>query len=268
MNPPAPLRVIIVEDIISFREDLEKFLHQQPEFTLLGACATVYEALIMIRNTKPDLLLLDIELPDGTGFDILEQMGPVRPKVIFLTAQKYALRAIRCGAIDYLLKPYNEDELRDALQKVLNAQPLLEEQIKITLESYRKKKQDQLALSSQQIVQIVEVKDICYLQSDSGYTTIFLNGGKKVVTTKILKYYVDLLPEKSFLHVHQSYLVNEFYIARYHKKDGLLYLKDSTEIPVSYRKKELIHRHFKMLLKAPKKVFDHLLEMAQRSKKL
>jgi two-component system, LytTR family, response regulator len=117
-------------------------------------------------------------------------------------------------------------------------------------------------------VQIVKVKDICYLQGDSGYTTVFLNGGKKVVTTKILKDYEELLPDKSFLRVHQSYLVNEFYIDRYYKKDGLLYLKDSTAIPVSRRKKELIDRHFKMLLKAPKKVFDHLIEMAQRSKKL
>jgi two-component system LytT family response regulator len=153
MNPPAPFRVIIVEDLPGIRQDVEKFIQQQPEFTLIGACGTVYEALIMIRTSKPDLLLLDIRLPDGTGFDILEKMGPVRPKVIFLTAhQEYAIRAIRCGTMDYLLKPFNSDELRDALQRVLNAQPLLEEQITITLQSFRKNKlQDQLALSSQQI---------------------------------------------------------------------------------------------------------------------
>ena len=249
MNLTAPLRVIIVEDMPGLREDMEASLQQYPEFTLIGSCGTVYEALVLIHATKPDLLLLDIQLPDGTGFDILEQMRPVRPKVIFLTAhQEYAIRAIRCGAIDYLLKPIDPNELRDALQRVTHAQPLLEEQITITLQSFRKNKlQDQLALCSQQFVQIVEVKDICYLQGDSGYTAVFLNGGKKVVTSKILKYYQELLPDKYFLRVHQSYLVNEFYIDRYHKKGGLLYLKDSTEIPVSYRKKETIDRYFKWL---------------------
>lgn len=248
MNLAAPLRVIIVEDQIAFRQDLEGFLLQQPGFIVIGACGTVHDAIVLIHTTKPDLLLLDIGLPDGTGFDILEQITP-QLKVIFMTAHhEYAIRAIRYGAIDYLLKPLDENELTEALQRAISAQPLLQEQIAITLHSFRKKKlQDHIALRSQQFVQIVALKEISYLQGDNGYTTVFLHGGKKVVTTKRLKDYEELLSGTSFLRIHQSYLINDQYIYRYHPKDGILYLKDGTQIPVSSRKKEIIDQYFKTL---------------------
>jgi len=249
MNPPAPFRVIIVEDQTLLRQNLEYLLAQQPGFTLIGSCGTVYEAVIMIQTTKPDLLLLDIGLPDGTGFDILEHMPPARPKVIFLTAHsEHAIRAMRYGAIDYLLKPLDLDEFSDALQRVTHAQPLLEEQITIALQSFRiNKQEDSIAFRSHVSVQIVRVKDICYLQADNGCTTVFLNGGNKVVTTKRLKDYEELLPGASFLRIHHSYLINASYIARFHLKEGLLHLKDGTEIPVSVRKKEILDHYFKTL---------------------
>ncbi|HEX6426189.1 MAG TPA: LytTR family DNA-binding domain-containing protein [Niastella sp.] len=252
MNPTPPLRIIIVEDQTLLRQRLEDLLQQQPGFTVIGTCGSVHEAIVLINTTKPDLLLLDIGLPDGTGFDILEQIPPAQSKVIFLTAHnEYAIRAIRYGAIDYLLKPLNENELREALQRVISAQPLLQEQISITLQSFRKKKlQDHLALRSQQFVEIVELKDISYLHVDNGITTVFLHGGKKVVTTRPLKEYEELLSGGSFLRTHQSYLVNERYIHRYHHKEGYLYMKDGTQIPVSARKKETIVTYFKSLFKS------------------
>jgi two-component system, LytTR family, response regulator len=252
MNPTPPLKIIIVEDQNAIRRDLEYLLRQQPGVTVIGACGTVHEAIVLINTTKPDLLLLDINLPDGTGFDILEQMPPAQSKVIFLTAhQEYAIRAIRYGAIDYLLKPLIENELREALQRVTSAQPLLQEQIDITLQSFRKNKlQDHLALRSQQFVQIVELKEICYIQGDNGYTTVFLHDGKKMVTTRRLKEYEELLSGGFFLRVHQSFLVNERYIHRYHHKEKCLYMKDGTQIPVSDRKKETIVTFFKSLFKS------------------
>lgn len=247
MLPTPPLKVIIVEDQTLLRLDLEDLLQQQPGFTVIGSCGTVHEAIVLIHATKPDLLLLDIGLPDGTGFDILEQMAPVRAKVIFLTAHnEYAIRAFRYGAIDYLLKPLVEEELSEALQRVISAHPLLQEQIDITLQSYRNKKlQDHLVLHSHQFVKIVAFEEISYLQSDSGYTTVFLNSGAKVVTTRILKDYEELLPGNSFLRPHQSYLVNKLHIDRYHPKEGAMYLKDGTEIPVSRLKKEIVDTYFK-----------------------
>ncbi|WP_205511526.1 LytR/AlgR family response regulator transcription factor [Longitalea arenae] len=248
MNPGPPLRIVIVEDQTALRLDIENFLAQQAGFIVIGSCATVHDAIVLIHSTKPDLLLLDIGLPDGTGFDILEQI-PAQMKVIFLTAHhEYAIRAIRYGAIDYLLKPLSEEELKEALQRVISAQPLLQEQIAITLHTFKKNKlQDHIALRSQQFVEIVAVKEICYLQGDNGYTTVFLNGGMKVVTTRNLKDYEELLSGTSFLRTHQSYLINELYIRRYHPKEGILYLKDGTQIPVSLRKKEMVDKYFKWL---------------------
>ena len=215
MNLTTPLRVIIVEDMISIRQDLEAFLQQQPHFIIIGACGTVSDAIALVHNTKPDLLLLDIQLPDGTGFDILEQI-PEKVKVIFLTAHsQYAIQAFRYGAIDYLLKPFNELELMEALQKVSDAQPLLREQIAITLHSFRKKKlQEYIALRCQQFVKIVKLKEITYFEADNQYTTVFLHTGNKVVTARAIKEYDELLSDTFFLRTHQSYLINEHYIDR------------------------------------------------------
>jgi two-component system, LytTR family, response regulator len=248
MNLTTPIRVIIVEDMIAVRHGIEDFLQQQPGFIVIGACGTVHDAIVLIHNTKPDLLLLDIGLPDGTGFDILEQI-PAPTKVIFLTAHhEFAIKAIRYGAIDYLLKPLNEQELSEALQRVISAQPLLQEQIAITLHSFRKNKlQDHIALRSQQFVDIVELKEIIYFQGENGCTTVFLSGGRKLVTTRILKEYEELLPDTLFLRTHQSYLINELYIKRYRPKEGILFLKDGTQIPVSFRKREKVDKYFKKL---------------------
>jgi two-component system LytT family response regulator len=102
-------------------------------------------------------------------------------------------------------------------------------------------------LRSHRSVDIVQLKEILYLQVDNGCTTVFLTGGKKVVTTKTLKDYEELLPGTSFLRTHQSYMVNELYIDRYHPKQGILHLKDGKQIPVSFRKRELVDKYFKTL---------------------
>lgn len=247
MNQSAPLRVIIIEDQIAIRKDIEDFLRQQPAFNVIGTCGSVHDAIILMHNTKPDLLLLDIGLSDGTGFDILEQL-PSQTKVIFLTAhQEYILRALRCGAIDYLLKPLDEKELREALQRALISQPVSQDQITIALQSFRNKVPGSISLRSGEFTKSVALKDIKYLRGDNGCTTVFLNDGKKILTTKTVKYYEETLPGTSFLRPHQSYLINVFFIDRYHPKEYLLYLKDGTEIPVSFRKKEMIDLYFKTL---------------------
>jgi two-component system LytT family response regulator len=244
----ALLSVIIVEDMNSIRQDLEAFLQQQPGFIVTGVCGTVSTAIELVNTTKPDLLLLDIGLPDGNGFDILEQIT-AQVKVIFLTAHsQYAIQAFRYGAIDYLLKPFNELELMEALQRVIDAQPLLREQIDISLHSFRGKKvQERIALRIQQFVKIVKLKDITYFEANNQYTTVFLNTGDKVVVARAIKEYDELLADTFFLRTHQSYLVNELYIDRYYPQEGIIYLNDATEIPVSSRKKEMIDQYLKKL---------------------
>lgn len=248
MNLTTPLRVIIVEDHIALRHDIEESFRQQTGFIVTGACGTVNDAIVLMNTTRPDLLVLDIELPDGTGFDILEQL-PEKTKVIFLTAHdEFAIKAIRYGALDYLLKPFNREELTEVLQRIIDTQPLLQEQIDITVNSFKENKLvDYIALRSRQSVKIVAVKDIAYIQGDNGYTTFFLHGGTREVTSKRLKDYEELFPDASFLRTHQSYLVNKQYIDLYSSKDGILWLKDGTRVPVSDGKKKMVNKYLKTL---------------------
>lgn len=241
MTLSSLVRVVIVEDQPVIRNDILSLTQKQPGFIVVGSCGSVHDALILIPSTNPDLLLLDITLTDGNGFDILQKLSPVTFKVIFLTADnKYAIKAIKYGALDYLLKPIDEDEFKSALDKVLQSYPVKQEQVTIAQQQLENNTpHDRLVLRSQQYLQIVSFAEIIYCQSDSGYTTFHLADGRQVLTSKYIKEYEELLPANIFLRPHQSYVVNSRYIDRYHK-DGYLILKDSTQIPVSSRRKDAV----------------------------
>lgn len=245
MNFQRVIRVGIVEDQTAIREDLQARLHEYPEVVVVGSAEKVSEALVVIPAIQPDLLFLDVSLPDGSGFDILEKLKPLTFKIVFLTAyQEHALKAIKFGALDYLLKPLNTDELKLAIDKVRLSQPIIPEQIDIAHHQYHTNDTDRLVIHSQQYFQIVNLMDILFCHGDVGYTTFHLQTGKKVVASKHLKEYEDLLPANLFLRTHQSYLVNSKFIEKYHKK-GYLVLKDGSEIPVSSRRKEFVSSFFK-----------------------
>jgi two-component system LytT family response regulator len=235
------IRVVIIDDEPAIRKDTQALLQQQPGFIVAATCGSVQEAKILIPATQPDLLLLDIELQDGTGFDILQQLdSPCR--VIFVTAyHDYAIRAIKYGALDYLLKPLDEEELKAALDKVRRTapEPLQQEQLMLAKQSFQQGgMQNRIVLRSQQYLQIVPFEEIIYCQSDAGYTTFFLSDQRKIVVSKSIKEYEELLPNW-FIRPHQSYLVNHHFIDRYHK-DGYLVLRNGAEIPVATRRKEII----------------------------
>ncbi len=158
------------------------------------------------------------------------------------------LSAIRYGAIDYLLKPLDENELKEALQRVIGAQPLLQEQIAITLHSFRKNKpQDHIALRSQQLVQIVALKEIKYLQGIAAILMFSDMAERRCSPPKPLRITRNYWPAPPSCAPTSPILSIEFYIDSYHSKEGMLYLKDGTQIPVSFRKKEMMDRYFKTL---------------------
>lgn len=235
------IRVMIIDDEPAIRKDTQSLLQQQPDFVVVAACGSVQEANIIIPATQPDLLLLDIQLLDGTGFDILQSLqSPC--KVIFITAyHDYALKAIKYGALDYLLKPLDEEELKAALEKVRQSgisQPL-PDQIAIARQSFQQGGlHNRIVLRSQQYLKVVPFEEIIYCHSDTGYTTFFLTGDRKIVVSKSIKEYEELLPAY-FMRPHQSYLVNHHFIDTYHK-DGYLVLRNNTEIPVSTRRKDFV----------------------------
>jgi len=232
------VRVVIVEDQPTIRKDVQLLMEKQDGFIVVGTCGSVKEARTIIPATQPDLLLLDVSLDDGTGFEILQEHSSTPFKVIFLTAYPdHAIQAIKYGALDYLLKPVDRLELEQALAKVLHMQPIQPDQIARAQQIFTKNKH--IVLRSADYLKIVELEKVVYCMSDSGYTTFFLSDGKKIMTSKYMKEYEELLLSSSFLRTHQSYMVNFQFIDRYHK-EGYLILKDGTEIPVAARRKDQI----------------------------
>jgi two-component system LytT family response regulator len=239
----SAIRVVIVEDQPNILTDIQFLVEQQTGFVVTATCGTVREAKILIAQTKPDLLLLDVDLPDGTGFDILQEASN-EFKVIFLTGhEQHAIRAIKCGALDYLLKPIDETEFSQALSKVAGHLPAKPEQLKIAKHYHQKQVGNRLVLRSQNVLQVVEISEIVYCHSDSGYTTFHLSDGKKHVVSNILKDYEDILTEPMFLRPHQSYLINTNYIDRY-SKDGIIHLKNGQPIPVAGRRRDAVMEFF------------------------
>lgn len=238
----SPVRVVIVEDQPNIRADIQYLVERQNGFTISGACGTVREARKLIHSSKADLLLLDINLPDGSGFDILKDV-PGEFKVIFLTAfEEHAIKAIKFGALDYLLKPINEKEFSEALSKASHFLSTKKEQLHIASGYHYEGVRNRLVLRSQDYLQIIEISQIVYCNSNAGYTTFHLNDGRKLTVSKILKDYEDILTEPAFLRPHQSYLINSNYIDGY-SKEGI-HLKGGEQIPVSNRRKDVIMEFF------------------------
>lgn len=244
------IRTLIIEDEPAVRKEIEWLIKQQNEFNLLGSATSVAESLVLIKATNPELILMDIQLTDGTAFDILNQLEEINFKIIFITAYNhFAVKAIKFGAMDYLLKPLDESELQSALNKIINegANGISKQQQQLSILKSQSGNNEsdlesRLVLHTLEFLQVLQLKEIIYCQSEGGYTNFFLSEGRKIMISKPLKFYDELLPEKWFLRPHQSYLVNVLYVDKF-LKSGTIILKDKTEIPVSGRRKEYILQH-------------------------
>lgn len=239
------IRTAVIEDNFRLQQEIVEMVNKVPGFIVDGSADGVATGISLLNQKHPDLLLLDIALQDGTAFDILEATIYLNYKIIFLTAfEQYAIKAIKYGALDYLIKPLNESEFSDALRKVAREHSY-KEQVSIALEAYTQNKQNaRLVLRTTDHFQIISLDEIIYCHSDNGYTTFHLIGNRSVLTSKYLKEYEDVLPPNIFIRPHQSYFVNKAFIEFYHP-DGWLTLKDKTIIPVAHRKRELIMEFIK-----------------------
>jgi len=244
-NGPV-IRAFIVEDEPESITYLLSLLKSYHDVQVVGTSRSLEEARVIIPSVHPDLLLLDIELSDGNSFELLAQLDYNRFQMLFVTAyDQFAIRAIKFGALDYILKPVVSEELGEAIDKVRRHRPMHDQttaQLSVTGEQFRNDHPpDRIILRSQGYFQVVPFEQILYCHSDNGYTTFFFTDGRKVVVSKSLSYYEDLLPESVFLRTHQSFVVNQRYIDKYHK-DGILVMRGGDEIPVSKRKRDEIIR--------------------------
>ncbi len=204
----------------------------------------VKSGIFVIKKNNPDIVFLDVEMPDGTGFDLLKNLSTHNFKLIFITAhQEYAINAIKFSALDYLLKPLDDDEICLAIKTAVNKIKKDEEQLKIKtfIENHENNNQQKIVLKTSNNVFVLTVSDIIRCESDNNYTVFYTNNNEKIMVSQTLKQYDNMLAKYNFIRIHKSHLVNTKYIKQYSKKNaGYLLLADNTKVPVSVRKRDIV----------------------------
>lgn len=244
--PIEKIRSMIVDDDESNITNLQLLLNAYcPIVNIVGTATSVKTGIVDITNLKPDLLFLDVEIKNSTGFDLLAQLENKKFNVIFVTAfHQYAIKALRFSAIDYLLKPIVIEELENAVNKVhekMNGVNHFKE-LENLMNNLRKgvSTSQRLALPMNGFVDFVAVSDIYRCVGESSYTSFYFKDGSTKVVSKTLKEYEELLTEYNFLRVHKSHLVNMSYVKSFVKRDAHLIMDDGTTITVSTIKKNEI----------------------------
>ncbi|MDH5474353.1 MAG: LytTR family DNA-binding domain-containing protein [Cyclobacteriaceae bacterium] len=238
------INAIVIDDERKGRNLLANVISKYcPEVEVIGEAENIKKAYEVINNTHPDLVFLDIEMPNGNGFDLLKKFSDINFDIIFTTAyDHYAIKAIKYSALDYLLKPIDIDDLQVAVKKVVrkrNKPTNINESIEVLLSSLNGKKiTNKIGIPDHEGVSLVEIKDIIRCQSSSNYTIIYLSDGSKITSTRTLKEYDHLFNGMPFMRVHNSNLINLHHIKRFVKGDGgYVILSDDSEVEVSRRRK-------------------------------
>lgn len=237
------IRAIIIDDEQDARDGLqfivEKFC---PEVSIIALCETPEIGIEKIKELQPNLVFLDVQMPRLTGFDLLEKMEVINFEIIFVTAfDKYAIKAIKFSALDYLLKPVEVDELVSAIQKIKEKQHNKTTHFKSLLTNVKQnsEKLERLAIPSDNEIILQKVTDIVYCEADSNYTILHLVDEKKITVSKTLKEFENILPETDFCRIHHSTLVNLVHVTKYVKGDGgYVLVTGRRHLDVSRRKKD------------------------------
>ena len=245
------MKAALIEDNPSVKRTLIQLIKDYcPEVSIIGEAGNVKEGIQLLSNLKTDIVFLDVEMPDGTGFDILKGLKDIDFQVIFTTShEKYAIKAIKYSAIDFLLKPVDPEELIEAVNKAKENinQSFTTEKIANLLKAVDNKSEEpqSLILRDKYGIQSVDLYEITYLESHGSYTKFYLTSGETLMISKGLKEYESLLPADQFFRCHQSYLINMNYLKRYDKRDGdYLILKDGSKVPLASRKKDILLQKF------------------------
>jgi two-component system LytT family response regulator len=253
------MRTLIIDDEKQSHEALARLLApSQGDVEIVGNAYCVAEGLKLAHQCQPELVFLDVEMPDGTGFELLERMGNPAFHVVFITAyNKYAETAFRFGALDFLTKPLGAELLNETLDRVRKrqAEQYTLEQLQIALETFHqaksKKMPQRMAVSSSRGLEMMTVADILYLNADLNYTDFyFLNLGKRQKITaslnlKVYEEHFDLYPE--FMKVHRSHIVNLMMVDRYIKADSALVMRDGEMVPVARGYRDLLEERLSEL---------------------
>ena len=242
------LSAIIVEDEAQSRDILRNYLTKYcPNIAVKAEAEHVDQAIKLIRTHLPDVVFLDVEMPYGNAFDLLDKVGVITFETIFVTAYNhYAMDALNAHASYYLTKPISIDELIKAVDYVTDIkikEAALQDQVLVPMHENRSKK---ITLPQQDGFEVINTEDILYCKADDNYTEIYLTNNKKKVVSKTLKYIEASLSDSHFARVHKSYLVNVNEIKKYIKgKGGSVVLSNGQEVMVSASRKAELLSYFK-----------------------
>ena len=240
------IRTVLVDDEIDSIRVLQKLLETFcPEVSVVGHADGVETAAQLIRATSPDLVLLDIEMSQGNAFDLLNQLQPLAFHVIFVTAfGNYAIRAFKYSAIDYLLKPVDIDDLRNAIRRVAefpHDNNNLIQQMKVLMENVGTLQlpQQKMAIPTITGLIFIAVQDIIRFEAKGNYSSICLSNGESIMATRTIKDYEEILPETIFCRIHNSHIINLSRIKKYQKgRGGSVEMEDGSVIEVASRRRD------------------------------
>jgi len=237
------IKAVVIDDESYIRQDVIERIAKDfsDKINVVGEGSSLKNGLKLIEQEEPDVVFLDIDLTDGTGFDLLKSSSYRGFEVIFITGlDMHAIQAIKVGALDYILKPVDQQEFKQAVLKAINLldQPRMSNTDTDVSYNYYKRNDDQrIVLRTAESIYTVLLDDIVYCQSDGNYTTFIIDNTENIIISKPLKKMIDILPENLFIRCHQSYVVNKKFVSKYDKQ-GFFVLQNSSNIPVSTRRKD------------------------------
>lgn len=243
------LEAIVVDDEQASRTTLRNYLEQYcPNVHVVAEAGNIGDAKVEIKKHGPHLVFLDVEMPFGNGFDLLESLETVDFKVVFVTAfSHYALRAIQYSAAHYILKPVDIDELVAAVARVADESDTFTDSTQVLLANIKtsQKQKTKVVLPIINGFEVVEAEEVIFCKAEENFTRFRLESGREVMICRTLKYYQEILQPLDFLRIHKSYLINLQHVKKYRKgRGGEVTLVDGTELPVSPSQKEALMNYY------------------------
>jgi two-component system LytT family response regulator len=243
------VRCLIIDDEKNARENLENLVGKYcPELTVSGLAISGMDGIQKIKEQKPEAIFLDVHMSDIDGFTLLSRLEEPKPMVVFVTAyEKYALKAIKASAIDYILKPVSIRELQNAAQKLEQLHKLKNENpgfekgyndaLKLMIQTSHDENPERIALPDHSGYRFENMRDIVRMESDSNYTSIYLKNGERVVVSKPMKHFEDFLDDTVFIRIHNSHIINIHYLKSYLRDDGgMAELHDGSRLQIAKRR--------------------------------
>jgi two-component system LytT family response regulator len=243
-----PLKTVIIDDEADAVNLLKLQLIKHCGLSDVVTYTNSLQALEELKKSPPDLLFLDIEMPLINGFELLQQLMPVKFQVIFTTAyNQYAIKAFKFNAVDYLVKPIDTDDLIAAVQRVQNQKLLSSQTLKAVQKQIKGNAIDKMAISTHEGIAFIDLNEIIYVEADSNYSTLVLFNDRRFVISKTLKDLQSLLEESHFLRVHRQYIINLNHLKHLDRTKSLLTMANKHELSIARDQKDKLMEMYKWL---------------------